>query len=125
MKFILWFSRLVPVIALTAFAWSSESIAEEVAKPVKRWGKPAASTEATADPVADSAGVAAVEEKPKKIKYRAGKQVDFDKQTIQGELRRPEISVVTGNDRTTDNGLLRLREDFIDRITAHAGEEVE
>ena len=63
--------------------------------------------------------------KPKKIKYKAGKQVDFDKQTIQGELRRPEISVVTGNDRTTDNGLLRLREDFVDRITAHAGEEVE
>lgn len=73
---------------------------------------------------ADAAGTADAA-KQKKIKYKAGKQVDFDKQTIQGELRRPEISVVTGNDKTTDNGLLRLREDFVDRITAHAGEEVE
>ena len=118
-----WTSRVCATVVLV-FGLFTVAHAEEVAKPVGKASKSkaaAVASEATEETVAP----AAVGSKPKKIKYRAGKQVDFDKQTIQGELRRPELSVVIGNEKTTDNGLLRLREDFVDRITAQAGEEVE
>jgi hypothetical protein len=58
------------------------------------------------------------------VRYRAGKEVDFEELLIRGELQRPEISVVTGTVRQGADGLLRLRSDFTDRITMDAGEEV-
>jgi hypothetical protein len=58
-----------------------------------------------------------------KIKYKAGKDVNFDELLIKGELSRPEITVVTGQvDKGTD-GLLKLRENFLDRVAFDQGEE--
>lgn len=114
----------IGALALTMIGMSAIAHADEAPK-AKAKRPAAAATAGDETAAAPDASADADPTKAKKIKYKAGKQVDFDKQTIQGELRRPEISVVTGNDKTTDNGLLRLREDFVDRITAHAGEEVE
>lgn len=59
-----------------------------------------------------------------KVKYKTGKDVSFDELLIQGQLQRPEVTVVTGDvDQGTD-GLLRLRENFLDRVTADFGEEI-
>ena len=60
-----------------------------------------------------------------KIHYKSGKDVNFDELLIQGELKRPEVSIVTGNVQQGTDGLLRLRENFTDRISMDAGEELE
>ena len=58
-----------------------------------------------------------------KIHYKSGKDVNFEELLIQGQLKRPEVSVVTGNVHQGADGLLRLRENFLDRVTTDAGEE--
>ncbi len=58
-----------------------------------------------------------------KVHYSAGKDVNFEELLIQGQLKRPEISVVTGNVKQGADGLLRLRENFLDRVTTDSGEE--
>ncbi len=58
------------------------------------------------------------------VKYRKGKDVDFEELLIQGQLKRPEISVVTGNAAQGTDGLLRLRENFLDQMAMDLGEEV-
>ncbi len=60
---------------------------------------------------------------PVNVKYRAGKDVSFDELLINGQLKRPEIMVVTGNADQGTNGLLRLRENFIDRVASDYSEE--
>lgn len=70
-----------------------------------------ATTEKTADPA------------PAKIKYKSGKDLNFEEMLIQGELKRPELAVITGNSKQGSDGLLRLRENFIDRIANDAGED--
>ena len=57
-----------------------------------------------------------------KVKYTAGKDVNFEELLIQGQLKRPEISVITGNVKQGADGLLRLRENFLDRVESDAGE---
>lgn len=74
-------------------------------------GEPAASPDAAA-----SSG---------RIKYRSGKDVNFEELLIQGQLKRPEIMVVTGNTHQGTDGLLRLRENFLDKTTAEIGEEIQ
>lgn len=59
-----------------------------------------------------------------KVKYKASGAVNFEELLIQGELKRPEVSIVTGNVQQGTDGLLRLRENFTDRITMDAGEEL-
>lgn len=59
-----------------------------------------------------------------KIKYKAGKEIDFEQLLIQGQLKRPEIAVVTGNADQGVDGLLRLREDFLDHISVAQGQEL-
>ena len=58
-----------------------------------------------------------------KVHYKSGKDVNFEELLIQGQLKRPEVSVVTGNIRQGADGLLRLRENFLDRVAQDAGEE--
>jgi hypothetical protein len=58
------------------------------------------------------------------VKYRKGKDVNFEELLIQGQLRRGEIAVVTGDVQDGSDGLLRLRENFLDRVTSDAGEEI-
>jgi hypothetical protein len=60
-----------------------------------------------------------------KIRYKSGQDVNFDELLIQGELKRPEVSIVTGNVQQGTDGLLRLRENFTDRISMDAGEELQ
>ena len=58
------------------------------------------------------------------VKYKSGKDINFEELLIQGEIKRPELSVVTGDESTGTDGLLRLREDFKDRIAVDFGEEI-
>jgi hypothetical protein len=58
------------------------------------------------------------------IKYKTGKDINFEELLIQGQLKRPEISVVTGNTPQGSDGLLRLRTDFVDRSLSEIGEEI-
>jgi len=58
-----------------------------------------------------------------KVSYKGGKDVNFEELLIQGQLKRPEVTVVTGNQGQGTDGMLRLRENFIDRLAEDAGEE--
>ncbi|MGZ3721549.1 MAG: hypothetical protein ACXVA9_01380 [Bdellovibrionales bacterium] len=57
------------------------------------------------------------------VKYKAGKDLNFEQLVIEGQLKRPELAVVTGDSDEGANGLLRLRENFVDRMAESAGEE--
>ncbi len=70
------------------------------------------------------AAFAADDQGASNFRYRSGKTVELDLSQVQGDLRRPEISVVTGDEKEKDNGLLRLRQDFNDRIAIDCGEEM-
>jgi hypothetical protein len=70
-----------------------------------------------------TAETAATADKPA-IRYKKGSDINFEELLIQGQLKRPEISVVTGNESRDTDGLLRLRENFTDRIAIDFGEQV-
>ena len=74
-------------------------------------------------PKTDLKAGAAEEAKTQKITYKSGKDVNFEALLIQGKLKRPDVSVVTGNVAQGADGLLRLRENFVDRVASDAGEE--
>jgi hypothetical protein len=59
------------------------------------------------------------------VKYRSGKEIRFDELLIQGQMKRPEVSVVTGDQAEFSNGLLRLRENFLDHAANDLGQEVQ
>lgn len=73
-------------------------------------------------------GTSAAQQQPQvpaegqKVRYKAGKDVDFEQMVIQGQLKRPDLMVVTGNEAAGTNGLLKLRENFLDRTAADIGE---
>jgi hypothetical protein len=69
------------------------------------------------------AGTADSDQTATKVTYKGGKQVNFEELLIQGQLKRPEVSVVTGNQTQGTDGMLRLRENFVDRLAEDAGEE--
>lgn len=64
-------------------------------------------------------------DKQPNVRYRKAKDVNFEELLIQGQLKRGEISVVTGDAEDGTDGLLRLRENFLDRVAVDAGEEVQ
>ena len=64
-------------------------------------------------------------EVPSQVHYKTGKDVSFEEILIHGEIKRPEISVVTGDTQQGTDGLLRLRENFLDRMAADFGEKSE
>lgn len=87
---------------------------------------PAKTGAAAAKPAADAPTAAAQAAAPeKKIRYRKTQNIDLSSQTIEGKLQRPEASLVTASEGVNDNGLLRLREDFLDKFTTFAGEEIQ
>lgn len=59
------------------------------------------------------------------VKYRSGKEIRFDELLIQGQMKRAEMSVVTGDPSELSDGLLRLRENFLDHAALDLGEEVQ
>jgi hypothetical protein len=75
-----------------------------------------------AAPTASEAPGAAKENE--KIHYRAAKDVSFDRLLIEGEMKRPDMHVVTGDSKQGSDGMLRLRQDFLDHINNDLGEEI-
>ncbi len=71
-----------------------------------------------------SLSVSAQEKKPK-VKYKASGRIDFESLLIEGERKKPEMAVVTGNIGEKDSGLLKFREDFLDVMADDFGEAVE
>lgn len=71
----------------------------------------------------DSKATGQPSDKAPAVKYRAGKDLSFDEILVQGQIHRPEISVVTGSADEDNNGLVRLRQDFLDQIAADFGED--
>lgn len=61
----------------------------------------------------------------KNIRYTKGKKLDFESILIKGHLKRPEMSVVTGDVNGEDEGLLKLREDFLNHMAIDLGVEVQ
>lgn len=59
------------------------------------------------------------------VKYKSGKELNFEQLVIEGQLQRPELSVVTGDSDENGNGLLKLRENFVDRMAESAGQEAQ
>jgi len=72
-----------------------------------------------------NAGNDDVATKNSKVKYKSVKEVDFDSLLIQGQMRRPELSIVTGDADDGTQGLLKLRKDFFDRAAVDFGEDVQ
>lgn len=72
------------------------------------------------------ADVAEVKEnKTGKITYKGAGRIDFESLLIEGERKKPELSVVTGNLGEEDNGLMVMRKDFGDMMANDFGEVVE
>ena len=59
-----------------------------------------------------------------KIRYKNPKEMDFAELLIQGKLKRPNLSIITGSIENDDTSLLRLRKNFLDRVSMDFGEEV-
>ena len=59
-----------------------------------------------------------------KIRYKNPKEMDFSELLIRGKLKRPNLSIVTGSIENDDTSLLRLRKNFLDRVSMDFGEEV-
>lgn len=60
-----------------------------------------------------------------KLKFEKKKKIDFESLLIEGENKRPDLSVVTGNLGEKDLGLLKLRENFHDVMADDSGEEIQ
>ncbi len=60
-----------------------------------------------------------------KVRYKSSGSVDFESLLIEGERKKPEMAVVTGNVGEKDSGLLKFREDFLDVMADDFGEAVE
>lgn len=53
------------------------------------------------------------------------RNIQFESLLIQGQVQRPDLSVITGNGQEDSDGLLRLREDFSDLMAMDHGEEIQ
>lgn len=59
-----------------------------------------------------------------KVKYKESGRIDFESLLIEGERKKPELSVVTGNVGEKDSGLMVFRLDFIDTMANDFGEVI-
>ena len=59
-----------------------------------------------------------------RVHYKISKKMDFSSQTVEGKLQRPETSLITASENLSSNGILRLRENFMEKYAADAGEVV-
>ena len=60
-----------------------------------------------------------------KVKYKSAKRIDFQSLLIEGEKKKAQFSVVTGNMGEVDLGLLKVRENFHDFMKDDIREEVQ
>ncbi len=72
---------------------------------------------------ADESASAAANKKSS-VRYKSGKEINFEELLIRGQLKRAEISVVTGDQSQGTDGILRLRENFLDHAAVDFGEEI-
>ncbi|HEX4924067.1 MAG TPA: hypothetical protein VFV50_08275 [Bdellovibrionales bacterium] len=68
------------------------------------------------------AALAAPEAQGPKAKFKQGKDVNFDSQVVEGQIYRPDLSVVTGDTALGGFGALKLRDDFKDRVASENAE---
>jgi len=80
---------------------------------------------AFAAPVEETKEVSKEVSKTTKIKYKEAGRIDFESLLIEGERKKPELSVVTGNIGEKDNGLMVMRKDFGDMMANDFGEVIE
>ena len=71
-----------------------------------------------------SAKSAKEKQQKRSVKYKSSKEVNLKEILIQGKVERPNLSVVTGSVSSDNSGLLRLRKNFLDRISIDFGEEI-
>ena len=69
-------------------------------------------------------GHGAKKQQETKIRYKSSKEINLKEILIQGKVERPNLSVVTGSISNDNSGLLRLRKNFLDRVSMDFGEEV-
>lgn len=55
--------------------------------------------------------------------YKPGKDLNFEQLIIEGQLKRPELNIVTGDD-SDQSSLLRLRDSFSDQMAVESGEDI-
>jgi hypothetical protein len=65
------------------------------------------------------------EAKSVKVKYKESGRIDFESLLIEGERKKPELSVVTGNTGEKDNGIMLIRTEFADMMANDFGEVIE
>lgn len=53
------------------------------------------------------------------------RNIQFESLLIQGQVQRPDLSMITGNGQEDSDGLLRLRDNFTDLMAADHGEVIE
>ncbi len=53
------------------------------------------------------------------------RNIQFESLLIQGQVQRPDLSVITGNGEGEGDDLLRLRDQFSDLMAADQGEVIE
>jgi len=63
------------------------------------------------------------EKKPEpRIEYEKKTVINFDDDTIQGDLTRPDGEYVEARKRVTHSNLIKIREDWRDKVKQAAGE---
>jgi hypothetical protein len=66
----------------------------------------------------------ATTQKPPQQKYKATKEMSFENHVVEGQIYRPDLSVVTGDTALGGLSVLRLRTDLRDLVKQQAGEVV-
>ncbi len=56
------------------------------------------------------------------IEYEQHTELDFDEDTIQGDLTRPDGELVDAKRRVTHSNLVKVRESFRDQVLESVGE---
>lgn len=90
---------------------------------VKPLAQPPIDKSVVKNPVATDGKTADVGPKDR-VHYIKSKKLDFNSQTVEGILQRPETALITASESLSTNGILRLREDFLDKFSADIGEPV-
>ena len=60
-----------------------------------------------------------------KVKYKTGKRIDFQSLLIEGEKKKADYSVVTGNLGEKDFGLLKMKKNFVNEMKFDAKESTQ
>jgi hypothetical protein len=68
------------------------------------------------------AGTAAAAEKDGKVKYEKKTVINFEDDTIQGDLTRPDGEYVDARKRVNHSNLIKIREEFRDEVLESVGE---